>query len=217
LQNLKTGDLEVECINLGRVILINGIDYGVIQREPRKTRNSTSFKVWLLVADWISNYLAPEGQVHGGRSPTYATGESTFQAFWRILMADCKAYPTERLDVSDIEHDELLFRRIRDDESVLEMLSDLKCYEMLRKMVRDRRFGTSHTGFYAMIPMDAEEGDELVAVHGAKVPLVLRHVERKDDKVFRVIGGTYVHGFMDDDARVWAEEGRLEAQPLYLA
>ena len=219
-----TGHLNLDGISLGRVTQIRGIDYGAIQRESREKRISRNYEQekWLLVRDWMNKYLLTEekdeGQVpEGTRSSTYATGEPKFQAFWRTVVADCKAYPTERLDASDIEHDDLIFRQIRDDQSLLERMGELKCEAMLRKMTRNWRFATSQTGFYAMVPLDAEEGDELVAVHGAKVSLVLRLIEREDEKVFRIIGGAYVHGFMDGEARIWAEEGRLQAEHLYLA
>jgi hypothetical protein len=175
-------------------------------------------ELWALVMDWVSNYLTDEQVRGGGSSPTYATGEPAFQAFWRTLAADCKSYSTtQRLDSSDVEHDDSLFRKVRDDESVLEMLNQLKCWGVLLKTTLKWRLATAHTGFYALIPLDAAEEDQLVALHCAKVPLLLRHVEGQDDTLFRVIGGAYVHGFMDGEARSWAETGQLEVQNLYLA
>lgn len=79
---------------------------------------------------------------------------------------------------------------------------------------------TSDTGFYATVPFDAQQGDEPGVLHGAKIPFVLRHVETGDvaggQSNYRIVGGAYVHGFMDGEARVRAANSRLEMRSVLL-
>jgi hypothetical protein len=45
-------------------------------------------------------------------SPLYVTDELWFQAFWRTLVTDCKAYPICRLSKDEIENDGVMFEAL---------------------------------------------------------------------------------------------------------
>jgi len=77
------------------------------------------------------------------------------------------------------------------------------------------------SGQYAMVPLETKEGDSVVVLRGAKVPLVVRAIDTSDreskDGLFTIVGGAYVHGFMDGEAKVQVEKGFLEEEMFTLA
>lgn len=89
-------------------------------------------------------------------------------------------------------------------------LSDLRCYRMIIRMLKDWRFCLTDSKHFSMIPTKSEPGDILVVLDGAKVPIVLRPVQGDDlEEKFQVIGGAYIHGLMDGEGFMgeWKERG----------
>ena len=168
----------------------------------------------------------------GGKPAIYAaTGEPLFDAYWRTLIADCYVYPTQRLTSSLLASHRAIFHIWRkakhayDSGSVQEMqdreidariadsVPEVGKIEALKKMSYKWRFTVTDTGFYSLVPKQARAGDEVLVLHGGKVPMVLRPVRDisgNGEACYEVIGGAYVHGFMDGQAAQWAERGELE-------
>ncbi|KAI2606396.1 HET-domain-containing protein [Hypoxylon fragiforme] len=48
--------------------------------------------------------------------------------------------------------------------------------------------------------LSCEAGDSIWIVQGSKVPLIFRPAERPGSRAFHLVGGTYVHGFMQGEA-----------------
>ena len=88
----------------------------------------------------------------------------------------------------------------------------------INDIIRHWRFATTESGLYCMIPTDAAEGDRIVVMDGARVPLVLRSTGESLDGIatFRFIGTAYVHGFMDGLAQSWVQEGKLHEKSFIL-
>jgi hypothetical protein len=88
----------------------------------------------------------------------------------------------------------------------------------INDIIRHWRFATTESGFYCMIPADAAEGDQVVVMDGAKVPLVLRSTCESSDGIatFRFVGTAYVHGFMNGLAQSWVQEGKLREKSFIL-
>jgi len=61
------------------------------------------------------------------------------------------------------------------------------------------KFCVMITGYMALVPEEAEVGDEILAVYGARVPFVLRPVQGTDE--YRLVGECYVHGVMNGELR----------------
>lgn len=127
-------------------------------------------------------------------------------------MTDCKAHPTVRLSPEDIAHDGHIFNTTHDNEKhAIEQWHKLRSDSIMKKVLIDWRFAVTDIGFFAMVPLEAEEGDQAVVLRGGKVPLVLRRVGDWEGgrERYIVVGGAYVHGFMDGEARLWVGEGKL--------
>ena len=98
----------------------------------------------------------------------------------------------------------------RDRRRFMREIEDIKALET---MGHDWRFAVTETGFYCLAPRKVKESDEVVILHGGKVPMVIRPVKgRSEDgeSCYEVIGGAYVHGFMDGQAAQWVERGELK-------
>ena len=152
-----------------------------------------------------------------GAEPYAATGEPAFQAFWRTLVVDCVDSPTRRLSPTDVEHGGKIFTAVYNDVSAVDELLKLRSARLLLQTMYDWRLTLTDTGLFALVPLKVEvqEGDELVVLSGAKVPLVLRNVWG-DGGVgkYEVIRTAYVHGFMDGEARLLVRGGELEERSI---
>ncbi|KAF9630693.1 Heterokaryon incompatibility [Lasiodiplodia theobromae] len=146
-------------------------------------------------------------------------GLRRFEQYWRTLMLDCKRYPVTRLDEDDV-------RDLRPKwEAWLRIPYVMKTWTLSSGEVfsapfsekgREAEHGIRHhsehawgmrfavleDGRYAMMPRQAEEGDRVAVLKGAKTPVVLRMAEgmaQGDGKevTWTLIGPCYVHGLMD--------------------
>lgn len=162
------------------------------------------------------------------KSSSYeATGEPLFQAFWRTLVMDCKAYPIKRLDGDDIAAYGALFAQLllsdpspgSSDGDSAEVLEGLGIKSELGRML-DRNsprwsFLASARGLFCMVKKGAREGDVVAVLDGGKVPVILRPLEG-DSSSFSVVTTAYVHGYMDGEAMAAVEKGKLERRDIFL-
>lgn len=156
----------------------------------------------------------------------YTTGEPRIQAYWRTLIADCKAYPIKRLNEHDITKYNSTFHETLEkvfDFSAFPSFEELHGGTMWPRMKLDWQFAVTNTGFFAMIPDSAQRQDEVVVLRGEKTPLILRAVEGavtgsdgESLPAYILVVSAYVHGFMDGEARSWAEDGKLSGQQFVL-
>lgn len=168
--------------------------------------------------EWMALYFGD----HLQRSEsTYVNGEPSLQAFWRTLVADCKCYPIQRLSAEDIVEGSAIFGALLRGEKA-EGIKDLiekepgrSIWEMWIRMVVYWTFTVTRTGFYAMVMCHVQEGDMIVVLDGAKVPVVLREIPggvSGDAARYQLVSTAYVHGFMDGEGYLWAENGKLKLQ-----
>jgi hypothetical protein len=71
-----------------------------------------------------------------------------------------------------------------------------------------------------MFPIEAVVGDEVAVLRGGKVPFVLRPEKddrRSEENMRSFVGGAYVNGFMNGEARKGVEEKELKEQTFALA
>jgi hypothetical protein len=70
------------------------------------------------------------------------------------------------------------------------------------------------SGHFGLAPIASQRGDVVFLLLGCDVPLVLRAIERNK---YYVIGGCYLHGFLEGEQRASKkEEGRLELETIDL-
>lgn len=174
------------------------------------------------------------------------TSEPAFQAFWRTLVMDCKSFPIERLTPNDIESDDKIFRKLlaftlddirlghihqwqneyyeeekkhlykeRRDE-LSELQESLICRRMWVRNFVHWTFTVSENGLFCMLKRGAKPSDILAVLDGGKVPVVLRAVDDRDSSKFKFIGTAYVHGFMNGEAMLAVEQGRLTRTKVLL-
>jgi hypothetical protein len=76
------------------------------------------------------------------------------------------------------------------------------------------------SALFAMVPINARDGDELVVLHGSRLPLVLRPMEGSGGDTMKVSGlvpgGAFVYGFMDGEAQEGVEKGELKEEIFVL-
>ncbi|KAL1637312.1 hypothetical protein SLS58_009403 [Diplodia intermedia] len=180
-----------------------------------------------------------------GRKLMGAEGSwGTFEAYWRTLMLDCTRYPVRRLREEDVrelrpkfaawlmapvgvEHSEWIQVEL-DSEGKVKRRQKKDLAKEARNtvsrnlvQVEDWVFAVLENGQYAMVPPEAEKGDQVAVLKGAKTPVVLRQVKRERGKKqgpwmeeWRFVGSCYVHGLMDGE--VVTRELKLRGRQFYL-
>jgi hypothetical protein len=127
---------------------------------------------------------------------TSSHGESNLTAYWRTLTTDRRA--DKRLSADDFNHVNW-YLEIREGRVIPEELLVLIGW----------RFGLTAQNFYCMFPPQAQEGDVVVILYGAEIPLLLRRNAGKKE-LYELVGEAYVHGLMDGEAARYADAGLWE-------
>jgi hypothetical protein len=173
---------------------------------------------------WMLQYFGT--RLLDDSTSTYATGEPSLQAYWRTLLASCKFQPDgqskqtiKRLSEDDIlNYGKTFTSLLRGDPDV--SLYDQEYRPMAYRMFNRWVFAMTQDGLYLMIQSHVNEGDLVVVLKGAKVPVVLRptheNADASDAMKYELISTAYVHGFMDGEAARWVDEGRLKEQEFCL-
>lgn len=135
----------------------------------------------------------------------YITEESVHVAFWRTVVADCQDNNQQmgRLPGRSIHSRKAQSFRdsIRSGCSVPPYLScGHEDTRIIRALEVRWHFVITDTNLFAMIPPGARGSDLIAVLDGAAVPVLLRPKHRNSPRPpYRIIGGTYVHGFMDGE------------------
>lgn len=152
-----------------------------------------------------------------------------FEAYWRTLMLDCTRYPIRRLREEDLRELRPKFAAwlmapvgVKHSEWTRVELSEGRVKRTRKKdLAKEARgtvtrhllqvhywvFAILENGRYAMVPAEAERGDQVAVLKGAKTPVLLRNVERERRgknqdlmmKEWKFVGSCYVHGLMDGE------------------
>ncbi|VUC31902.1 unnamed protein product [Clonostachys rosea] len=139
------------------------------------------------------------------------TGETLVRALWRTLTTDCEAYPICRNGPYKWTTTDNLLYDILSGHPKVSAYDDFKMgywsamstkhREMILRNSQHWTFAVVSNGLFTMM-QQAQPGDVIACVRGARVPLILRPtgklVGRKD--VYSYVGTAYVHGFMDGEA-----------------
>ncbi|EWZ84879.1 hypothetical protein FOCG_08068 [Fusarium oxysporum f. sp. radicis-lycopersici 26381] len=176
-----------------------------------------------------------------------STGETAIRAFWRTMVKDCTLPPRMRrlrqteIERLDVENQEMLkggwstlqtYRlhfgnrysrsafsyQPADDEDLTKLDTEGQVshhYSSVSFM-----FAVTDNGLFLATRFAAKEGDVVAVLDGGKVPLVLRKVDSRDGverELYKIVGSTYVHGFMDGEAEVGVTEGWLEKREILIA
>jgi hypothetical protein len=142
----------------------------------------------------------------------YMNGQQLKEALWRTSIGDNDelSFPAHPRILPAFEAHEAAYRyRGRESLSAreeqqyahLENLSDIELLsnsqrisELLSRRGQGRQLAITRTGYLALVPDRAKEGDAVCIFRGAKVPYVLR---KKEEEGFELVGEAYVHGLMD--------------------
>jgi hypothetical protein len=132
-------------------------------------------------ADW--EYSETSG-VQQFKVPVYRpSGDSIYVAIFRAISAD--VIPMSNFKVRNTKFDE---------KSKVEDL----CDEEIRYsswMWLHRTFSVSHSGWFCLVPEEAQPGDKIGIISGWEVPLLLRPHQNN----YYLVGECYVHGIMDGE------------------
>ncbi|KAL1628595.1 hypothetical protein SLS56_005827 [Neofusicoccum ribis] len=149
---------------------------------------------------FVKGEEAEEGEGEG------RTWEQRFEAYWRTLLVDCVRYPVRRIAAAEEgvagTLRELFGRWMADplgEGGVADRVDErlAMCDEWV--------FAVTRGGGYAMVPPEAEVGDCVAVLEGAKTPVVLRRVgsegesEEPHVQKWAFVGACYVHGLMDGE------------------
>ena len=171
---------------------------------------------------------------------TYFTGEDSFDAYWRTSIFD-KSCTVGRLDreltrsyrqiaasliavefnLRRFDIKDHMFLESLEDEYPLFPTADVKYGMTLFKASLGRlvnyRFHITKSGYMAMIPRGAEEGDAICILLGSQVAHILRPVPgAQNPNTFTMIGIAYIHGFMDGEALEMCKKGELKESVFHL-
>lgn len=209
----------------------NDLDIPPPSRDYWWTSGPGAGTVQATIKEWVELYLrAPSENERGASwnlSPYEATGEPLIQAYWRTLLMDCKAYPIERLDENQIAASGPLFTQLLLSQPSPGSEEETEPWNTPSSGLPDEEarwlgrhglrwtFITSASGLFCMIKKGAREGDVIAVLDGGKVPVILRPVDG-DDSRFHVVTTAYVHGYMDGEAMVGVENGKLQRRDLFL-
>ena len=108
------------------------------------------------------------------------------------------------------------------DQEELEQSSDLE----ERSGEQDFMFVVAENGLFLMVRKHSSQGDVVVVLDGAKVPMVLREAEvtgavafaedQTINKVYQVVGPAYAHGFMDGEAEAAVRDLQLSKEDFVI-
>ena len=136
----------------------------------------------------------------------YVSGCTLFEAFSHTLCADV-GY--KKLNSTSAPDPRELFRG--DSLTLHEGQTDFGIFALTHLSIDNvtllRRLIFSSKGYMGIGPYDAEVGDELCILYGAKLPVILR----KKGLYWLIVGEAYVHGIMDGEIAplVDTEEDRI--------
>ncbi|KAK0622465.1 hypothetical protein B0T14DRAFT_513909 [Immersiella caudata] len=87
--------------------------------------------------------------------------------------------------------------------------------EVLLEKMPGWKFGMASMGMMAMVPSRAREGDVIVVLCGADVPIILRALEGCPGQ-YTLVGAAYVHGIMYGDALEELDKGEATEETFVL-
>ena len=120
-------------------------------------------------------------------------------AFWRTLLIDTdpsRTVPVKKpwensfyvwMKICDYEPSEEDKRRAADFETSFTHSLNLRLFRTAR-------------GHLGCGTLSCRKGDLIWIIQGSRVPLILRPVHQEDSTVYNLVGGTYLHGFMQGEA-----------------
>ncbi|KAJ4269604.1 hypothetical protein NW762_001271 [Fusarium torreyae] len=186
-----------------------------------------------------------EPKVGGSKDGTPYPRETAFCAFLRTIFRDCthppkirRLHDTEIVSLQMHNRDDanqgvirgLKNYKIRDNwrlsryafsydpEANREVGNDVELTHVgYAPYNRDLMFTMTSNGLFLLVRPHVQQGDIVVILDGAKVPMVLRKAEPEsgDNKeAYRIVCSAYAHGFMDGEAETGINEGRLEKQDI---
>ncbi|KAE9369151.1 hypothetical protein N431DRAFT_560063 [Stipitochalara longipes BDJ] len=168
---------------------------------------------------------------------TYFTGENSFDAYWRTTIVD------RNCTVGRLDHElKTSYRQIaasliawglglqHRDHPFLEELEEgyplfatqdvvygMTLFKSSLLRLVNHRFNITKSGYMAMIPRGAEEGDIICVLLGSQVAHVLRPIpDGKTLNTFAMIGLAYIHGFMDGEVLEMCENGVFKEEVFHL-
>lgn len=157
----------------------------------------------------------------------FYTGD-IFDSFWRTLVCDCNYKERRRTLASEFELFGRAFQSILnirgtpiDSEGTVVSQNDSEeTFKAAKQNIQDgfsvgrlQSFGYTTSGHMAMFPYGSQPGDHVCIFFGAQTPHIIREIETGDGPPnFKLIGPTYIHGWMDGEVFQWLEEGRVREE-----
>ena len=85
--------------------------------------------------------------------------------------------------------------------------------ERMFRYLRIRRLIVTQKGFLDLAPTDAEQHDLIYLIPGCNIPIVLRP---SSNFCLRVVGGCYLHDFMEGKAAEFLRSGSLRTENIVI-
>lgn len=158
---------------------------------------------------WIDNW---------SRGLAALTRSQTWEAFDRIRQSNAE-FDLWGYSLKSFFPEIEAYKSIPDDPTPEKWLSDEEVRRLTQNLtlagltMKGRRLATTKTGWLALLPEYAQEGDITAVLFGCSFPVVLRPVEGCN---FEYIGEAYVHGLMDGEAIDLLQQGELREQSIVL-
>jgi hypothetical protein len=139
---------------------------------------------------------------------SYPTGEDLEVVKWRTLIANkaSSSWPLPAPATMGVQY-KACRERIKDMIMTPIPREKIPYFQSLA-MLQAYKLCVTGGGYVGLVPLSAREGDHLAVLNGGNVPFVLRPRKKMDG--FRVVGGCYIHGWMNGE--VWGFEDWKEAE-----
>jgi hypothetical protein len=151
---------------------------------------------------------------------SYPTGENLQDILWRTLIAN-RDYSGKTLDErssDDMKASYFAFRQnlgvstSADHDKDLHLDDDMFGLAFL-SLAQFLTFARTKHGYVCAVPKISKTGDCIFVLQGCAVPFVLRQIGTASERLYHLVGKTYVHGIMDGEV---IGSGKYMMKEIYL-
>jgi hypothetical protein len=180
-------------------------DHNAIAACTRDTRQGQADNERPSIVSLISHWQHANSLFGALRSETKeplttypGSSEPVLEAMWETLR---KGKPSDPKPSQSMESAKAIFLAVSTDDMVpiitLHFEKSKPALEGLADELSGWKFCVTATGYMALVPEEAEVGDVIMVVYGARVPFVFRPVPGTEN--YRMVGECYVHGIMNGE------------------
>ncbi|CZR67283.1 uncharacterized protein PAC_17182 [Phialocephala subalpina] len=159
----------------------------------------------------VTNIILSEADQIFASLPSYPTGEPITEVAWRTLIANKTSHP--EILAPEAMGQQYMYWRHHIKDMVLapspKERTDMSPPHLIHYVqslatLQGYKLAVTGRGYVGLVPLECRVGDRLAVLRGGIVPFVVRE-GRKRKGGYRVVGGAYVHGWMNGEVMAWED------------